>query len=374
MNSLAWKNLLHDKVRSAVTLIGIVFALVLIAVQFGLFLGFWETSANVVAHNEADLWLTSPEIAHVNGGQRIPEKRRWKALSVPGVEKAVDYIIFFVPWKLPTGAGESVQVIGFDLDSGYGGPFNIVAGSVEDLRQEDAVMIDDIYCPKLGVNKIGDTVDLNGKRARVVGFTHGLKSFTTRPYVFTSFKNAQNYLKLGEGDTIYILLKAAPGVDLQRLKRAVKAAVPAVEVFTTAEIARKTRVYWVFGTGAGITTLIGTILGVLVGVVVVAQTIYSSTIDHLREFATLKAMGATNRVIHGVIVHQALISAVLGYAIGISIAVAICKLSADTHLAILLPPEFAAGIFGLTVAMCSSAAVLSIRKATTIDPAVVFKG
>jgi putative ABC transport system permease protein len=374
MDSLAWKNLLHDRVRLAVTLIGIVFALVLIAVQFGLFLGFWETSGNVVAHNSADLWLTSPEIPHVNGGQRIPEKRRWTALAVPGVEKAVNYIIFFVPWKLPTGAGESVQVVGFDLNTGYGGPYNIVAGSVDDLRAVDTVMIDDIYCPKLGVKRVGDSVELNGHRARVVGFTHGLRSFTTRPYVFTSFKNAQNYLKLAEADTIYILLKAATGVDIQRLKQDVQRSVPSVEVFTTAEMARKTRIYWVFGTGAGITTLIGTVLGLLVGVVVVAQTIYASTIDHLREFGTLKAMGASNWVIHRVIVWQALINAVAGYAIGITIAAFVCRLADNTHIAILMPGPVALGILALAVAMCVSAAMLSIRKAVTIDPAMVFRG
>jgi putative ABC transport system permease protein len=235
-------------------------------------------------------------------------------------------------------------------------------------------MIDDIYCPKLGVKRIGDSVELNGHRARVVAFTHGLRSFTTRPYAFTSFKNAQNYLKLAEGDTIYILLKAAAGADLPRLKRDVQRAVPSVEVFTTAEMARKTRIYWVFGTGAGITTLIGTVLGVLVGVVVVAQTIYASTIDHLREFGTLKAMGASPWVIHRIIICQALINAVAGYAIGIAIAALVCRLADDTHIAILMPGPVALGIFALAVVMCVSAAMLSIRKAVTIDPAMVFRG
>ena len=264
--------------------------------------------------------------------------------------------------------------MGFDLDSGLGGPYNIAAGQVELLHGEDTVIIDDLYCSKLGVKKIGDAVEINGKRARVVGFTHGLRSFTTRPYVFTSFKNAQNYLKLGEGDTIYILLKAAAGSDLQALKRAVKAAVPSDEVFTTPEFALKTRRYWVIGTGAGLTTLLGAVLGMLVGIVVVAQTIYSSTVDHLREFGTLKAIGAPNWVVYKVIVEQALISAVLGFCIGICIAIAICRASANSHISILLPPSVAGGFFVLTVVMCASAAVLSIRKAATIDPMMVFRG
>ena len=101
MTTLAWKNLFHDKVRLGVTLTGIVFALVLILVQFGLFLGFLDTSANVVEHSGADLWIAAPGIPHVNGGAPIPEKRRYKALAVPGVERVEKLAINFVNWKLP---------------------------------------------------------------------------------------------------------------------------------------------------------------------------------------------------------------------------------------------------------------------------------
>ena len=104
MNILAWKNLLHDRVRLVVTLTGIVFALVLIAVQFGMFLGFLDTSANVVEHNTADLWISAPGIPHVNGGSPIAESKRWEAMQVPGVAKAVHFTLFFLNWKLPNGS------------------------------------------------------------------------------------------------------------------------------------------------------------------------------------------------------------------------------------------------------------------------------
>jgi putative ABC transport system permease protein len=374
MSILAWKNLLHDKVRLVVTLTGIVFALVLIAIQFGLFLGFLETSANIVDKNKADLWITAPGIPHVNGGSPIKESKRWKAMQVPGVEKAVNYAVFFVNWKLPNGAYESCQIVGFDLESGLGGPWDMAAGSVEALRGEDTVIIDDLYKSKLGVEKVGDSVELNGRRARVMGFTHAIRSFTTAPYIFTSFKNAQTYMGLREDETISILLKAAPGAGLADLKKHVAEAVPGIEVFTNGEMLARTRNYWVFGTGAGSTTLMGAVLGLLVGIVVVAQTIYAATIDHLREFGTLKAMGATNGHIYWVIILQSVIAAAMGYALGISIALLVVNATANTDLLIKLPAEIAAGIFGLTLFMCVSASVLSIRKATTIDPAMVFRG
>jgi len=131
MITLAWKNLFYDRIRLAVTLVGIVFALVLILVQFGLFLGFMETSANIVERSGADLWITAPRIPYVNGGSPLSESNRWKVLSVAGVDRVDRYILAWVPWKLPSGAVENVQVVGFNLESRLGGPWSVVAGSVD---------------------------------------------------------------------------------------------------------------------------------------------------------------------------------------------------------------------------------------------------
>lgn len=373
MAILAVKNLFHDKVRLAVTLTGVIFALVLIAVQFGLFLGFLETSANIVVRSGVDLWITAPGLPHVNGGAAQPERRRYKALSVPGVIKAEPYILSFANWKLPSGAKESTQVVGFDLDSGLGGPATLAAGSIDDLRSDDSVIIDEHYGKKLGISALGQSAEINGVRARVVGYTRGLLSFTTAPYIFTSFKHAQKYMNLPESQAIFIVAKLAPGADLQQVKRAVQHQLPDCAVFTNSEMARKTQMYWLFSTGAGITTLMGAALGLLVGMVVVAQTLYAATVDHLREFGTLKAMGATNFYIYRVIVEQAVWSATLGYAVAIAIALAVVKTAQHGDALILMPFPVAIGLFGMAVLMCISASVISIRKATRIDPAIVFR-
>lgn len=373
MTLLAWKNLFHDKIRLVVTLTGIVFALVLIIIQFGLFLGFIETSSNIVANSGVDIWIAAPGIPHVNGASPIPERRRYDALAVPGVAKAERQILIFLNWKLPGGAQESVQVTGFDLETGIGGPWDVVEGRVEDLRGEDTVITDVLYKKKLGIERVGDSVEIMGRRARVVGFTQGIRSFTTSPYVFTSFKNAQNYAQLKADETLFVVVKAAPGADLLDLKKRLSEAVPAVDVFTNEEMRARTRDYWVFSTGAGVTTLMGAVLGLLVGIVVVAQTIYAATMDHIREFGTLKAMGASNVYLYRVILEQALISAVLGYALAAVIGWMVVRGTEGGEVTILLPPEMILGTLGLAVLMCVAASVISIRKATTIDPALVFK-
>jgi putative ABC transport system permease protein len=373
MTLLAVKNLFHDRVRLVVTLTGIIFSLVLIAVQFGLFLGFMETSANIVDRSGVDLWVTAPGIPHVNAGSAQPERRRYKVLAVPGVAKAEPYLLAFANWKLPSGAKESVQIVGYDLETGLGGPDAIVEGSTHALRAADTVLIDRHYRRKLGVSGIGDAAEINGVRARVAGYTDGMLSFTTAPYIFTSFKHAQNYMNVDRAETIYIVVRLAPGAHAPTVQRAIAAALPDCQVFTNAEMTRKTQFYWVFSTGAGITTLIGAVLGLLVGIVVVAQTIYSATVDHIREFGTLKAMGAANRYIYRVIIEQAVLAASMGYAVAICIAYVVVQGSRSGDALIKLPPSMAAGLFALAVFMCVAASVLSIRKATSIDPAIVFR-
>jgi putative ABC transport system permease protein len=374
MSTLAIRNLFHDKVRLAVTLTGVVFALILIVIQFGLFLGFLETSANIVEHSGVDLWITAPGLPHVNGGSPIPERRRYKALQVEGVKDVRPYALVFVNWKLPTGAQEAVQVVGFDVDSRLGGPWELIAGNVDDLKGDDTVIIDRHYRAKLGGVEIGDTVEINGRRARVVGYTDGVRSFTTAPYVYTSFKNALDYIPMTQDLTVFLVVRAEPGADLSALKTRLQQNVPNVDVYTNEEMLRKTRNYWVFSTGAGVTTLMGAVLGLLVGTVVVAQTIYAATVDHIREFGTLKAMGATNGYLYKVILQQALLSALMGYAIAIAVAHFVVEGSRSGDALILMPPEMAAGVFGLAIVMCTGASVLSIRKATSIDPAMVFRG
>lgn len=374
MSSLAWKNLIHDRVRLTVTLTGIVFSLVLILVQFGLFLGFLDTSGNIIAHGKADLWISATGIPHVNAGAPIPERRRYQALSIPGVTRVDRFILQFNPWKLPGGSFEQVQVAGFDLEGGMGGPWNITAGAVDDLRGEDTVMIDELYKDKLGVRGLGETFEFNGHRARVVGFTRGIRSFTTSPYVFTSVKNGLNYSRVKGDQTVFLVVRLAPGADLLDVQRRLRQSVRGVDVYTTAELLAKTRFYWIVRTGAGVTTLIGAFLGLIVGMVVVAQTIYAATVDHIREFGTLKAMGAGNGYVYRVIIQQAIMSAAMGYAVAITAGYFIARKSETGNAAILLPGEMALATFALAVLMCAGASILSIRKATTIDPALVFKG
>ena len=374
MPPLARRNLFHDKVRLTVTLTGIVFSVVLIVVQLGLFLGFTTATSNLIDHSGADLWVTSKNVPYVEQGVAFSERKLNQVRAVPGVADAQKIITHWTGWKRHDGGQESVQIVGFNVDDPIERPWNIVEGRVEDLKSPDAVMLDELYKQKLGVTGVGQVFEIGGYRARVVGFTRGIRSFTTSPYVFTSFKNAQDYTGVREDQTIFILVKVAPGASVQQVRGDLLAHVKDVEVFTTAQFSRMTTFYWMFTTGAGIAVLIAAGLGLVVGFVVVAQTIYATTMDHIREFGTLKAMGAPNSYVYKVIMQQAAISAVIGYGLGMVVSHFVVQGSQKGGAAILLPAPMAIGMFFVTLAMCIGAALVSINKVTRIDPAMVFKG
>ncbi|HYN16238.1 MAG TPA: ABC transporter permease [Terriglobales bacterium] len=373
MPPLARRNLFHDKVRLTVTLTGIVFAVVLIVVELGLFVGFTETTSSLVDHSGADLWVTSKHVPYVELGAPFSERKLYQVKAVPGVKEADKFINRWTEWKRPDGRRESVQIVGFNPESGLGGPWSLVEGSVENLKVPDSIIVDDVYKQKLGVTRVGEVFEINGHRARVVGFTHGIRAFTTSPYVFTTFKRAQDFGRVQADQTIYVLVKTEPGADVNQVRREILARVRNVEVYTSPQFSRMTQVYWMFTTGAGVAVLLAAVLGLVVGFVVVAQTIYATTVDHLREFGTLKAMGAPNSYVYKVIIQQAALSAVMGYVVGMFVSFFVVRASQHGGAAILLPWPMAVGMFFLTLLMCVGAATVSINKVTRLDPAMVFK-
>ena len=376
MALLARRNLFHDRIRFAVTLTGIVFALVLIIIQFGLFLGFTTTTSNNIDHSGADIWIVFHGVGYFDTGRMFSERKFYEVLSVPGVRQAEKYIQNFAYWKKPDGGVENVQVIGFHPGSGLGEPWNVVEGSVLDVKLEDGVIVDELYKEKLGVSKIGDRVEIGDHRARVVGFTRGIRSFTTSPFVYTSFKNALNYTRpeAREDQLAYILVTVAPGVPSREVLESLRARLTDVDIYTREEFSRRTRFYWMFTTGAGLAVLTAALMGLVVGVAVVAQTIYAATMDHIREYGTLKAMGASNGYLYRVLIEQAAWSAVLGYAFAMFAAHFIVQASEKGGALILLPPAMKIAMLVLAVFMCIAAALVSINKVTRIDPAMVFRG
>jgi putative ABC transport system permease protein len=370
---LALRNMVHDRVRLVVTLVGIVFAVVLIGIQLGLFIGFARTTSSLIDHAGADLWVMAPNTRNVDQAAAISEGKLYQALAVPGVRDAAKLITEFNLFKRPDGGTETVIVVGFDPEKGLGAPWQVAEGDVRNLSYPGTVMIDELYRKKLGVDHIGQVVEIGGRRAQVVGFTRGIRSFTQSPYVFASLRSALDYSRIRADQTKYVLCRIVPGADLGAVRDELARRLGDVEVLTSAAFSRRTQLYWMFTTGAGLALLVAALMGLAVGVVVVSQTLYATTIDHLPEFGTLRAIGASARFLYGVIIRQAVLGAVAGYAIGIAATLGLVRLAGNAGPAITLPPWLILALFALTLAMCVGASLISIRKVTRLDPAMVFK-
>lgn len=370
--TLALRNLFHDRVRFAVTLIGILFAVVLVAVQLGLYLGARQMIVGMIEHAKGDLWITAYGTNSFEQASLLAGRERFAALSVPGVEAVIPLVVSFAEWRRPDASTTNVVLVGSDTGDGGLQPWNIVEGNEPELFLPDAIAADRSYVKNLGVYGIGAVAEIEGKRVRLGALTEGIRSFTTSPYIFTSLSLARELIGASRDKATFYLVKVKQGANVEEVRNQLASRLSHVSVFTKTEFLNRNLSYWLFGTGAGIALLGGAALGLLVGTIIVAQTLYSSTKDHLNEFATLRALGSSSRYLHKVILMQAGISGVCGYALGMTISLIIVMFSEQTALPILITPELGTLLFILTLGMCAISAISSIFKVTKIDPAMVF--
>jgi putative ABC transport system permease protein len=368
---LAIRNLLHDRARFLVTLIGVLFAVVLVAVQLGLYLGARKMISGMVAHTTGDIWIAAYGANSFEQAPILTGRERFVALSVPGVASVSPLVVSFSGWRKPDSGTVNVIVIGSEKGEGSLKPWNIVECAAAATLQ-DGVIVDRSYAKLLGVSGVGAIAEIAGQRVRVEGLTNGIRSFTTSPFIFTSMKKAQDLLSVAPDQATFYVVNLLPGADAAQVKQELAAKLPDVSAYTKAEFLKLNLDYWLFGTGAGVALLGGALLGLVIGTVIVAQTLYSSTKDHLTEFATLRALGSSSSFIHKVILVQAIVSAVIGFALGIAVSLVVAQFSEVTPMPIVLTPLLAVLLLGATVAMCATSAIASIFKVTKIDPAMVF--
>ena len=369
---LASRNLLHDRLRFVATVVGIVFSILLVTVQLGLYLGFGRIVTTMIDHASADLWIMPPGTKCFEDPSTLDERTRFQALSINGVVQAAPVVIGYAEWRIPAGGTFPVFIVGSDLREGGLLPWNLVEGSLEALVIPGAVAVDRSYFGRLGIDGIGANAEIRGQKVEVRAVTSGIRSFTTTPYVFTTLDRARAFTGTAANKATYFLVRVAPGAAVESVRRRLKANLSDVDVLTAAEFRDRSRSFWLFGTGAGFALFAGALLGMIVGTVIVAQTLYSSTKDHINEFATLRAIGSSGIYIHKVIICQALISAVIGFCLAAAMGLLAVAATADTALPIVMTPTLTLLLFFLTLVMCVVSAIAAILQVTRIDPVTVF--
>jgi putative ABC transport system permease protein len=372
---LATKSLLHDKLRFLITVSGVAFAVALVFVQVGLFLGLMDNASLTIEKIPADLWVTSHNTPNVDFAHTFPDTYVKRVRSIAGVARADNLIVWFMNVNLPSGAVEGTEVYALEDFARWGFPWNVAEGNLQDLRRGAFFFLDQSATKRYGVFKVGEYREILGRRLKIIGRTIDAKSFTTTPLTFLDYRLAQSLNPSDlRGNTTYILVKVAPGANVEQVRAEIKRRLPFNDVYTRDEWATRSRSYWVESTGLGLNMYLTVFLGCLVGIVVVAQTLYTSTMEHIKEFGTVKAIGGGNADIYKILGKQATIAAIAGFFLGALMAYAIRPLIYKIDLKLVIPNELAIAVFFGAIALCLAASMISFRKVASIDPALVFRG
>jgi putative ABC transport system permease protein len=209
----------------------------------------------------------------------------------------------------------------------------------------------------------------------VRGVSTEVRTFTASPFVFASLKSARRFDQRYRDDEVtYVLAKCAPGHTPEQVRDAVAHEVPNVEVLTRGEFVLRTILYWMLETGVGITVTLTGILGFLVSAVVVSQTLYTITQDHLTNYATLLAVGFSRRKLSGIVFLQSLILGGVSWSLGSLAFHYAAQASAPTAVPLEMTWWVWDGVTAFYFATCVAASFLSLKSVLQLDPAVVFRG
>lgn len=371
---LAIKSMLADRGKLLTSLLGVTFAVVLVNLQGGLLVGLLKKASLLIDHSQADIWVGHRHMNNLDMGTYIPERWVDRIRAVEGVERADPYLIAGGQAALRDGRSEVVLVIGCDPASLLGNAWVMEEGEAEAIRHPDGVLVDVNAVDKLGGCKVGDTLEINGHRAVVVGLTRGIVGFTNSPYIFTTLDRARRYTYgVPDDQCSYFLIKAKPGADIPAVCQRLRERVSELDVYDKATYSWTCMEFWLIRTGIGLSFGLATFLGLLVGLAVTAETLYASVSERIKEFATLKAMGADDGYVSRFLVAQALGTASLGSIFGLASAVVIGRALSNPAAPVVLTWWVAATSVILIVLVCLIAAWLPYHRIRRIDPVSVLR-
>ncbi len=371
---VALRIILYDKVRSLITLLGVVFAV-------GLSLRKWESflpHGNLIRHcrpHPGDIWVTSKNSKNFDFSQPFPEYIYHQVTAEDGIQSAEKLIVAWGIIRQKEGGTEQVEIVGYNPDTGIGGPWDMVEGDPSLVKNGNFAIVDESAMKRLGDIQIGEYRDVLWHRLQIVGISRGVKSFTTAPIIFTSFNLAQSLVTyMGSDSTVFVVAKVSPGHSVPEVIKSLQKKLKGVDVYDKGSFSRKTRLYWTMETGVGFSFMLTILISFLIGMLIVGQTIYNSTMEHIKEFGTLKALGASNYEIYKIIFSQAMINALSGYLVSLLITIMSAKIYEAFGMVMVIKGWVNLLVLALTFIMCLSAAFISIRKVKRIDPAILFRG
>jgi putative ABC transport system permease protein len=369
---LALQNILHDRARFSATVLGVSFAAFLMLFQGSLLIGFLQASSRFIDASGFDIWITARGVQAFEFGAPLRADLRDLAAGVPGVVETARACMAFAVYRKPNGKQQVVALVGADPNIGNDFP---IPESVEPRNQltPESVVYDTSDRAVLETVSLPAQVEINGRRANIDREIRGFGGFLGVPTLFTSYNRATELLGYGPESGMYILARVGKQYSVSDVQENLKQRLPEVDVLTRGEFGRKSRWYWVVKTGAGSAILTAALLGFVIGLVVVSQTIYANTMEHIEEYATLKAIGAPRSFIARILVMESLICGLVGSIVGLVIVIPTAQYAKNLIPWIHTPWWLPLITVGISLVMCSLASFASVRRSLSVDPGRVFR-
>lgn len=366
--NLAYRTLFHDRGKLIAGLVGVIFSVVLVNIQGGLFFGLINKASLLVDRSNADIWIGHHGMHNVDFPYPIPERWRYVVAGIEGVDEVQPLRIDFGKMSLRDGRYEDVVIVGVSEGTELGRAFNLVEGPNNPLSMHDAVIVDVCDNEKLQNPEIGELREINGRRVRVAGKSSGILSFLVSPYVFTTYDRALDYSGGDVSKASYLLARVQPGADPSVVCREIEKALPDVTAMPANEYGALSIHFWMTRAGLGLSFGAATLMGLLVGLVMVAQTLYAMVLDRISEYATLRAIGLSERELLSILAFQSALVASIGIAIGMVITVILKMFLSTPRATIEIPLLLYVGCGTLIFAICIFASGLPYLRIRRIDP------
>jgi putative ABC transport system permease protein len=383
MNFIAIKMLLGDRAKYIGIVIGLTFASFLVTWPSAIFTGVMSRTFSFVTDiGLPDVWVVDPTVQYIEDVKPMRDTEVLRVRGTEGVQWAVSLYKGGLQARLDDGTFQNCTIVGLDDSTLIGGPPKMLSGQLSDLRQAYAIIVDEAGARgKLARKRsdgrsiplqVGDSLELNDNRCVVVGICKVTQTFQNIPVIYMTYSRATLVAPTQRKMLSFVLAKVKPGVDVGAVCTRIRAL--GLKAYTAREFKKLTFWYFLKYTGMPINFLTVVTLGFIVGIAISGQTFYNFTLDNLRYFGTLKAMGTTNRKLLQMISLQAAEVGAVGYGLGIGAASAWGGiLTGRTQIAFQFPWQLLLVSAAAVMIICVGAAVLSIRKVIKLEPAIVFR-
>ncbi|WP_254507392.1 ABC transporter permease [Anatilimnocola floriformis] len=379
MNWIALRMLMGDRAKYFGLIFGVAFATLLMSQQVSIFMGIIRRTASQITDvRDCSIWVMDEKARYIDEVPALPDTDVYRVRGVEGVEWAVRLYYGQNRARLEDGNFRNLLLYGVDDETMVAAPQQMIVGKLDDLRQPDAVIIDKAgyeYMWPGEEYKIGRSFELNDRRAVLVGVCKASPPFVTLPVLYSRYSQAVEFVPHRRNLMSFVLVQHEPSQNPEEVCKRIERQT-GLMALTQDQFFWKTVFYFLGSTGIPVNFGITITLGFIVGAAITGQTFYLFTIENLRQFGALKAMGVSNFRLIGMILLQAIVVGLLGYGIGIGLTAAFfVSTSGVTHLAGLNLTPLAAGGCGVAVLLIIVlTSLVAMTKVLVLEPAVVFRG